>query len=220
MVSSMILQVKNLSFQYLESQHVVLDKTNFQLDENEKVALIGENGCGKSTFFSILMGLKKDYRGELFIFGKELLTEKDFQWMRKKVGLLFQDSDDQLFSPTVLEDVAFGVLNQGKSIEDATELSLSILAELGIQNLSNQITHHLSGGQKKLVALATILVMQPQILFLDEPATALDHKSREQLIRILNDLKQSMVIISHDMNFLDQVTKKNYQLHQGKIQLC
>ena len=132
---------------------------------------MGPNGSGKTTLFHIIMGLLTPSSGTIEFFGKPVKTEKDFRKVYKKVGLLFQDADDQLFSPTVLEDVAFGPLNLGKSKLEARNIAQNTLERLGIAHFENRVTHKLSGGEKRLVALATVLSMEPELLLLDEPNT-------------------------------------------------
>jgi len=151
------------------------------------------------------------------IFGKPMQDEKDFRPIRQKIGLLFQDADDQLFSPTVLEDVAFGPLNQGKSIKEAKEISRETLNSLGLDDFEDRITYKLSGGEKKLVSLATVLAMRPRVLLLDEPTNGLDSDTTQKIIDVLDNIDISYIFISHNMDFILQTTDKIVGLLNGRI---
>lgn len=179
--------------------------------------MLAPNGSGKTTLFHIIMGLLKPDAGAIEIFGKSMKSEKDFEGIRPRIGLLFQDADDQLFSPTVLEDVAFGPLNLGKTKEEAIEISLKTLRFLGLENFEDRITFKLSGGEKRLVSLATVLAMEPEILLLDEPTTGLDMKTRSTLMSILQNLDMSYILISHEFDFLEPTTEKIYTIDNRKI---
>ncbi|MEN8256633.1 MAG: ABC transporter ATP-binding protein [Thermodesulfobacteriota bacterium] len=184
---------------------------------SERVGFIGPNGSGKTTLFHIIMGLLKPDGGKVVLDGKVVADAKAWRQLRRQVGFLFQDADDQLFSPTVLEDVAFGPLNMGSSGPEASKKAIATLASLGLADFENRITHQLSGGEKKLVALATILVMAPDILLLDEPTNNLDPATRERLVAILDNLNLPMVIISHDFDFLSKTTDIIYSLEHGHL---
>ena len=143
--------------------------------------------------------------------------ENDFSEVRRRIGLLFQDADDQLFSPTVIEDVAFGPLNLGKSKQEALEISRQTLGFLGLNGFEDRITHKLSGGEKRLVSLATVLAMQPDILLLDEPGNALDSTMKARLIQILQKLDLAFILISHEFDLLSQTTNQFCTMDNGKI---
>ncbi len=206
----------DVTYFYPGAEKPALDKVNFIPDKG-KVGLIGPNGSGKTTLFHIIMGLLKPDNGQLLFKGQPLAHEKDFRQLRREVGLLFQDADDQLFSPTVLEDVAFGPLNLGISPAMARKAACQTLAKLGLSDLVERITHQLSGGEKKLVSLATILVMEPKLLLLDEPTNNLDSSTRMKLIEILAGLKLSCIIISHDWDFLAATTAEIYAMENGLL---
>ncbi len=212
----LLIELANISFSYNTSKRL-LDNLNFKLFQGEKVALLGENGSGKTTLFHIIMGLIPVKEGEIFIFGNKVKSEDDFRKVRTKIGFLFQDSDDQLFSPTVLDDVAFGPLNIGYKGEEAKKIAEETLKKLSISHLKNRITYKLSGGEKRMVALATILAMSPKILLLDEPTNGIDRKHLELLIDFLKNTNLSFVIISHNEDFINQVTNKKILLQNGKI---
>jgi len=211
-----LLQTRELSYRY-PNRGMVLDKVDFQLAEGERIALVGANGAGKTTLFHLLVGLKKAKSGEVIAFGQTRRGESQFVEVRARAGLLFQDPDDQLFCPTVLEDVAFGPLNLGKSRDDAIAIARRTLAELGMEGFDERITHQLSGGEKRMIALAAVLAMEPDVLLLDEPSNALDTKARARLIETLKRLPQAMIIISHDDDFLGHLANRWLKLEDGKL---
>ncbi len=213
------IELKNICYTYSMAPTSVLHDINFTIGE-EQVGLIGPNGCGKTTLFHIIVGLIQPTSGQLFFRGKVMESQGDLKELRKKVGFLFQSSDDQLFSPTVLEDVAFGPLNLGFTADESRDIALSTLNRLGLQGFENRITHKLSGGEKKLVALATILSMEPELLLLDEPTNNLDSTTRSRLIDILVSLKLPHLIISHDWDFLAETTSSLYTFDHGHIHRC
>jgi cobalt/nickel transport system ATP-binding protein len=147
--NSLIINLKDTTFSY-SGNKLVLDNLSFQLHSGERIGMVGPNGSGKTTLFHIIMGLLRPSSGRVELFGKPAYEEKDFREARKKIGLLFQDADDQLFSPTVLEDVAFGPLNLGKSPDEARDIALKTLARLDLFGFENRITYKLSGGEKRL----------------------------------------------------------------------
>ena len=214
--NDLIIDLADVSFSYPGSAQV-LDKLNLQFYKGSRLGLIGPNGSGKSTLFHIIMGLLKPTSGNFEVFGKPAQEEKDFREIRRKIGLLFQDADDQLFSPTVLEDVAFGPLNLGKSKEEAIAVAQSTLAFLGLTGFENRLTYKLSGGEKRLVSLATILSMEPEVLLLDEPMAGLDDQTKEKLKRTLVALDLSYIVISHEIDFLSEITDSIYTMAGGKI---
>ncbi len=214
--SNILIELKQVIFGY-SVERPVLQKLDFALHEGERVALLGANGSGKTTLFHLIMGLLIPDSGTLNIFGKERRERKDFDEVRRRIGLLFQDSDDQLFSPTVAEDIAFGPFNLGKSREEVLETVEETLALLGLEGFENRITYKLSGGEKRLVALGTVLAMRPDILLLDEPVIGLDEEHRSRFISILKESALSYIIISHDGDFLKEVTELRYQLCEGAL---
>jgi cobalt/nickel transport system ATP-binding protein len=210
------IKLDKISFSYLDG-NMVLNNLDLRLHEKERIGLIGPNGSGKTTLFKLIMGLLTPGSGKLEIFNRGMIDKKDFIPVRKKIGLLFQDADDQLFSPTVLDDVAFGPLNQGKSIEEAKAVAREVLISLGLREFEERITYRLSGGEKKLVSLATVLAMKPRILLLDEPTTGLDVDTTKKIIQVLDNIDISCIIISHDMDFIQRTTDKVYGMADGKI---
>jgi cobalt/nickel transport system ATP-binding protein len=218
--SEVIIELKEVSFDYHgnQSQWPVLDKLNLLISRGDRVGLIGPNGSGKTTLFHLLMGLLRPTQGEIVVFGKKRQQEKDFREVREKIGLLFQDSDDQLFCPTVAEDVAFGPLNLGKSQEEALKITRQVLERLALEEFENRLTYKLSGGEKRLISLATVLAMQPEVLVLDEPTTGLDEDTVERLIQILRSSDLTYLIASHNRDFLSKTTDIVYHLGRGKLE--
>ena len=215
--TDILINLDKISFTFPDGKKVLEDLDLF-LHKQERLGLIGPNGSGKTTLFRVIMGLLRPTSGRVTILGKEMMHKKDFIPVRQKVGLLFQDADDQLFSPTVIDDVAFGPLNQGKSPEEAKEISREILSSLGLKDFEERITYKLSGGEKKLVSLATVLAMEPEVLLLDEPTTGLDVDTTKKIIQVLESIDVSSIIISHDMDFIQRTTGTIYGMVNGKIQ--
>jgi cobalt/nickel transport system ATP-binding protein len=213
-----LIDLAGIHFSYPGGPPVLRD-LDFRLYAGDRVGIIAPNGSGKTTLFHLIVGLVKPLSGRMQIFGQEVREEKDFAEVRGRIGLLFQDADDQLFSPTVLEDVAFGPLNLGKSKEEAASIASRTLASLGLSGFEDRITFKLSGGEKRLVALATVLAMEPEVLLLDEPANGLDVKIRATLMQILHGLNLSYILISHEMDFLSATTTTIYTMEGGKILL-
>ena len=211
-----IIRLEDITFSY-PSNEAALDQINFELVKGDRLGLIGPNGSGKTTLLQIIMGLLRPSSGSIELFGHMVQTEEDFRKAREKIGFLFQNADDQLFSPTVIEDLSFGPLNQGKTPEEAREMSIKTLEKLNLKGFEERVTHRLSGGEKKLIALATVLVMEPQILLLDEPTTGLDENTVVRIIEILKDLDISCIIVSHEYDFLARTTRQIYSMNRGKI---
>lgn len=211
-----LIKLENIAFGY-SKENRIFNNLDFTLKKNEKIALTGENGTGKTTLFHIIMGLLPIFTGKIYLFGNEMMNENDFRKYRTKIGLLFQDSDDQLFSPTVIDDVAFGPLNLGKKGEEARNIAENTLKLLHISHLKERITYKLSGGEKRMVALATILAMEPEVLLLDEPTNGVDEKHLTLLINFLKNTDLSYIVISHDEIFLKKVTNQTVLLSNGVI---
>ena len=217
MLAQPIIELQELTFSYGEAEQPVLDRIDLSLHHQQRVGLIGPNGCGKTTLFHCMMGLLEPQSGSIRFKGNEISDTKDFVPLRREIGLLFQDADDQLFSPTVIEDVAFGPLNLGTEPERARLAAQQILDDLGLRHLEHRVTHHLSGGEKKLVSLATILAMQPRALFLDEPTNNLDPDTRVRLIEIITGLDLAYIIISHDYDFLAATCTDLAGMEHGRV---
>lgn len=213
-----IIELKSVTFGYPGGPPVLRD-LNFALRPGQRIGIMAPNGSGKTTLFHLIMGLVKPLGGQVSIFGKALRDEKDFAEVRRRIGLLFQDPDDQLFSPTVLEDVAFGPLNLGKTKVEAAAIARRTLASLGLNGFEDRITFKLSGGEKRLVSLATVLAMEPEVLLLDEPENGLDTRTRAKLMEILGSLDIAYVLISHELEFLAAATDIIYTMDSGRIHI-
>jgi cobalt/nickel transport system ATP-binding protein len=214
---NILIDLEDICFSY-PGRGQVLDQLCFQLHAGQRLGLIGPNGSGKSTLMHLLMGLNKPDSGKIRILGNTMNGEADFKKARQQLGFVFQNADDQLFSPTVIEDVAFGLLNMGKSPEEAVALSRKMLDFLNLNGFEDRITYKLSGGEKKLVSLATVLVMKPRVLLLDEPTTGLDERTVERIIQVLNDLDIAYVVVSHEFDFLARTTTDIYAMEGGHIE--
>lgn len=213
-----LIEIQYLTFSYPGGGRPVFQDFNFSFYPDNHLGLVGPNGCGKTTLLHLIVGLLRPQAGRIKVLGAEPRTEKDFQSIRRKVGLLFQNPDDQLFCPTVLEDVAFGPLNLGKSRREAVEIARDTMARLGLAGFEDRVTYRLSGGEKKLVALATVLAMQPELLLLDEPTTGLDEDTKHRLIHLLQDLDIPYLIVSHERDFLQHTVGGCCHVHQSCCQ--
>lgn len=212
-----VIRLEQISFTYPGADLPVLDDLDLEIRSGDRIGLMAPNGSGKTTLLHTIMGLCRPETGRIRIFNRPMETEADFTGIRTRVGLLFQDSDDQLFCPTVLDDVAFGPLNLGASRDQAISIAETTLTTLDIRHLQHKITHHLSGGQKRLVALAAVLALSPEVLLLDEPTSGLDAAVKEKLAGILNRLEISYLIISHEFDFLNAVADRIFSMEAGKI---
>jgi cobalt/nickel transport system ATP-binding protein len=181
------------------------------------LGIVGANGSGKTTLFRIMVGLLHPQRGTITAFGQPIRSRRDYDDLRRRVGFLFQDSEDQLFCPTVAEDVAFGPLNLGKSRDEARAIVRQTLNSLGLADFAERISYELSGGEKRLVALATALAMRPEVLLLDEPASGLDPRARRELVEQLARIGGTQVIGSHDMEFVRSSCRRVVVIDAGRI---
>jgi cobalt/nickel transport system ATP-binding protein len=211
-----LIQLKNISFCF-PGGTPILQGLDLTLDASDRIGLVAPNGSGKTTLFHLIMGLITPIAGSIELFGKPMQGESDFAAVRTRIGLLFQDADDQLFSPTVLEDVAFGPLNQGKSVSEATAIARRTLDFLGLGGFEDRITFKLSGGEKRMVSLATVLALEPEVLLLDEPTSGLDRRTEERLVDVLKQLDLPLMLISHNPDFLNATVKNIYTMRDGKI---
>ncbi len=212
------LELRDVVFSYDDGKSV-LEGVNLNLLPGDKVGITGPNGSGKTTLFRIIMGLEKPASGgEIRFRGKPFKGDrKSLFELRKDIGYLFQDPDDQLFCPTLLEDVAFGPLNLGLSPQAAREKAFQTLRLFDMEHLADKPPHTLSGGQKRLGALAAVLAMEPRALLLDEPTGDLGKNALKSLERILLSEMRTFVIISHDEKFLSKVTNRTYCLDDGRL---
>jgi cobalt/nickel transport system ATP-binding protein len=203
-----------LSFTYPDGRKA-LDNISLILREGEKVALVGPNGAGKSTLLLHLNGILKG-QGVVRIMGTEV-GDGNLGVIRSQVGLVFQHPDDQLFSPTVFDDVVFGPLYMGLDEEQVRQRASWALAQVGMEAFESRISHHLSLGEKKRIAIATVLAMRPEILALDEPSGGLDPRARRELIHLLARLPQTMLIATHDMRLVEELLPRTVILDEGKL---
>ncbi|MBE2899742.1 ATP-binding protein [Methanothermobacter thermautotrophicus] len=214
-----MIELRGLSYSYPDGTPA-LRGINMKIDKGERVAVIGPNGAGKSTLFLHLNGILRPTTGEVIIDGKKMEYSRDLIKIRQKVGIVFQNPDDQLFSPTVREDVAFGPMNLGLPMDEVEERVRDALQKVGITGYENRAPHHLSGGEKKRVAIAGILAMKPEIMVLDEPTTGLDPETADGIIRILLELSMegiTVIISSHDVEIISQFAERVFVLNNGKL---
>lgn len=214
------LETKNLTFTYPDGTQA-LKNVNLKIKKGEKIAIMGPNGAGKSTLFSHFNGLTEPTSGHVEIEGEKIIFERDeLLKVRQKVGIVFQDPNDQLFAPTVKEDVAFGPMNLGLEYEEVEKRITESLEMVGMIGFEDKTPHHLSGGQQKRVAIAGIIAMRPDIMILDEPTAGLDPEGVDKVLNILNNLNEegmSIVISSHDIEMVNQFADKIFVLYGGQI---
>lgn len=208
------IEVENLHYSYPDGK-VALNGVNLDIQPGEKVALVGPNGAGKSTLILHLNGIFSG-EGEIKVCGMSI-TKDNIGQVRAAVGLVFQDPDDQLFSPTVFEDVAFGPLYMGLPESEVRQRVVSALGAVGMLGYEGRISHHLSGGEKKQIAIATVLSMDPEILVLDEPTAGLDPRSRRRLINLLRELPQTMLVSTHDIPMVAELFERMVVIDEGRI---
>jgi cobalt/nickel transport system ATP-binding protein len=206
------LAIHDLEFAYPQ-QPAVLDHLNFKIEPGERVGLIGPNGAGKTTLFLSICGILKPTAGEMFVFGEPVKAGT----FNHNIGLVFQNPDDQLFCPTVWEDVAFGPENLQLSSSEVKQRVTEALTITGTYSLAQRVPHHLSGGQKCMVAIATVLSMHPQLILYDEPSANLDLSARRRLIEFLEISEQTIIISSHDLELILEVCDRVLLLNQGQI---
>ena len=209
-----IIRVDNLSFCYPDGQQALTD-VNLTIYHGDTVALIGPNGAGKSTLLLHLNGILHS-NGVVKVFGRPV-DDKNLRWVRSKVGLVFQNPDDQLFSPTVFDDVAFGPINLGYSEAKVRELVTTALDWVGMTGYERRSPHHLSVGEKKRIAIATVLSMNPEILAIDEPTSNLDPASKWSLIELLRGLAITKIIASHDLELVQALCHRAIVLDRGVV---
>jgi cobalt/nickel transport system ATP-binding protein len=209
-----LIEVRDLHFQY-EDGTQALQGVNFTLDPGETVALLGANGSGKTTFVLQLNGVLRG-EGSITVCGLPL-TKETLPRVRAKIGMVFQDSDEQLFMPTVLDDVAFGLLNQGIPEQQAIAKAKLVLEQAGLTDVWNKAPYHLSAGEKRRVALAGVLAMEPEILILDEPTTFLDPPAERNLLQLLRDLPQAKLIVTHNVRLAASLASRAVFFQKGKL---
>ena len=209
-----MIQFENVSFAY-DKAHPVIENLSFTIQEGETVGLIGANGAGKSTIMKLMLGLLEG-SGKITVCGLPM-NKSNLPAIRQKLGFVLQDSDNQMFMPTVYEDMAFGPCNYGVSKEETEKRIDDILAKLDLQKLKHRHNHKISGGEKRMAAIATILAMEPEAILMDEPSTALDPVNRRTVIRTINALSQTKLIASHDLDMILDTCSRVILLSQGRI---
>lgn len=209
-----MIEFQNVSFSY-ESGTPVLQNLSFSIGAGEAVGLIGANGAGKSTIMKILLGLLPCEGGVTV--GGLAVEKKNLAAVRKKLGFVLQNSDNQMFMPTVYEDMMFAPRNYGLSKEEAEARVDRVLTELGLTELKRRYNHKISGGEKRMAAIATILAMEPEAILMDEPSTALDPVNRRTVIRAINGLTMTKLIASHDLDMILETCDRVILLSHGEI---
>jgi cobalt/nickel transport system ATP-binding protein len=215
-MSQPVLVVRDLVYAYTKNEPVLREIT-FILQSGDRVALMGATGSGKSTLLENLMGIKQPQSGKILVNNIPVETQ-NLARIRRFIGFGFQDANDQLFMPTILEDITFGPRNYGVPNAIAIDKARELLTGFGLEAFANRSAHELSGGQRRLAALATILALEPDILILDEPTTGLDPAWRRKLAQVLLNWQGKVLLIaSHDLHWLGKVTQRALVLSQGKI---
>jgi len=209
-----MIELKNVSFSY-EKDRPVLRDLSFRIGDGESVGLIGANGAGKSTVMKLILGLCSG-QGQVLIDGEELTRENLYR-IRGKLGFVLQNSDNQMFMPTVYEDMIFGPLNYGATREEADRRVDAVLDKLGLQDLKHRHNHRISGGEKRMAAIATILAMEPKAILMDEPSSALDPYNRRIVINTIRELQQTKLITSHDLDMILDTCERVILLDGGQI---
>lgn len=209
------IEIDNLSFAYPDG-HAALRNISLHIAPGEKVALVGPNGAGKSTLILHLNGILHSKNGNLRVCGLDLV-EENLSRVRGSVGLVFQNPDDQLFSPTVYEDVAYGPLYQGLSASEVDARVKSALAAVRMDDYARRVSYHLSTGEKKRIAIATVLSMNPEVLVLDEPTAGLDPRARRSLIHLLRELPITMLVSTHDLAMVNELFPRTVIMDNGTI---
>ena len=215
-----MLEVQNIKYSY-NNDYQALKGVSLKSEKGDMVALLGKNGAGKSTLFLHLNGIYQPDEGKVFIDGEELkYDKKSLLKFRQKVGIVFQNPDDQIFAPTVEEDVAFGPLNLGLSMEEVQNRVENALERVGMTGYEKTAPHHLSGGQKKRVAIAGILAMKPEIMVLDEPTAGLDPNGVTNLVKLLKELNAegiTILISTHEVNLVPDYANKAFVMVDGNL---
>ena len=208
-----MIEFANVSFSYGETP--VVENLSFTIHKGETVGLIGANGAGKSTIMKLILGLLSG-SGQITVDGLTV-NKENVSEVRRKIGFVLQDSDNQMFMPTVYEDMIFGPRNYGLSREEAERRVDAVLEHLGISKLKHSYNHKISGGEKRMAAIATILAMEPEVILMDEPSTALDPVNRRRVINTIRALPQTKLIASHDLDMILDTCQRVILLSGGKI---
>lgn len=214
-MSHHMIEIKNVCFRYPQGNEVIKD-VSFRITHGESVGLIGANGAGKSTLLMLLSGLLIPTNGDIII-GETKLTKKTLKYIRQRIGYCFQNPDDQLFMNTVYDDVAFGPRNYGIDEIEIEKRVDKALERVGALHLKNKFSYKLSGGEKRMVSIATVLSMEPDILLMDEPSSFLDPGARRKLINVLNSFEHTKIIATHDLDLVLETCKRTILLKNGEV---
>lgn len=215
MMSHHFIDCRQVYYSYPDGKKAINGIT-FRIEHGESVGIVGANGAGKSTLLNLLLGIVFSQKGEVNI-GDTIISKKTLPLIRQRVGLVFQDSDDQLFMPTVYDDVAFGPRNFKLEEKEVEKRVLNALETVGITHLKDRPPYKLSGGEKRSAAIATVLSMEPDILIMDEPSTALDPKSRRRLINLLKEFSHTKIVATHDMDMVWETCERTIIIKDGII---
>lgn len=210
-----MLEIKNLNYSYPDGKEALKD-INIKIDNNETIAIVGANGAGKSTLIKTIVGIFLTTQGDIIVDG-EKVTKKTLSSIRKKVGVVFQNPDDQLFMNKVYDDIAFGPRNYNFTEEEVKEKVERVMKNLDIEKLSERSPNNLSGGEKRKVAIATVLSIEPSIILFDEPTSFLDAKGKRMLIETLKNINTTKIIATHDLDMVKDICERVIVLKEGKI---
>lgn len=211
------LTIQNLPL--YQNDRLLASNINLTIGHKEKVAIIGANGCGKTTLLDTICALKAKRGGMIELFHEPINTVDDFVAIRDKVGYLLQNCDNHFLAPTAIDDIAFSLLAQGVPKQAAFDEAMKLMQQFGIDHLAQKIVYHLSGGEKKLIALAGILITKPALMLLDEPTAALDYEMQLKLTEILKNIDKSIIIVSHDKEFIESVVHSIYKITPNGLEL-
>ena len=211
-----VIELNDITYAY-PGGSTVIDRASLAVSRDERVGIIGPNGSGKTTLFHLVMGLLRPASGAISIFGREMDSEKDFFEARRRIGFLFQNPDDQLFCPTVADDVAFGPMHFGLAREELEGIVADSLSAVGMGDAAGRPAHHLSVGERRRVTLAAVLACDPKVLALDEPAAMLDPKRRRWLTEFLAGQGRTVVLATHDLDFALATCPRTVLMHGGRV---
>ncbi|MDD3306397.1 MAG: ABC transporter ATP-binding protein [Acetobacterium sp.] len=210
-----MLEIKKLNYAYPDGHQAIRD-INLKINEGESIALVGANGAGKSSLFKLIIGIAEIKDGSIKI--EELpVGKKTLKDIRRKVGMVFQNPDDQLFMTKVYDDIAFGPRNELLTEEEVEVRVVNVLEQLGITHLRDRMPHRLSGGEKRVIAIASVLAMNPRVILFDEPTSFLDPQARRNVINTLDSLKMTKIIATHDLDMALDICDRVIILHHGSV---
>lgn len=219
--NNLVIELRNICYRYGNSDLTALKNVNLQIYQGEKIAFLGANGAGKSTLFKHFNGILRPTSGDVLIHGN-LISKRNISQIRQKVGIVFQNPDDQIIAPTVEQDIAFGPTNMGLSEDEINHRVNEALKLMEIEELKDRSPHHLSGGQKKKVAIAGILAMKPEVIVLDEPTAGLDPLSADNIIDVIEkmnrDFNITIILSTHNVELVPMFADRIYVMHHGKIE--